>query len=178
VASGYWRRPDDTEASFHATIAGSGEGPFLRTGDLGFFRADELFVTGRLKHLIIIDGRNHYPQDIEQTVERSHAAIRPGGAAAFTTNGSDRERLVVAVEVDRRFARSALPGGGRSGSESSDGDALVRTIRLAVAEEHDVRVHAVVLLPPGGVPRTGSGKIQRHLCRQAFETHAFETLEA
>jgi len=95
VAQGYWQRPEETERTFRAYLADTGEGPFLRTGDLGFFQDGELFVTGRLKDLIIIRGRNHYPQDIELTVEQSHPALKPGAGIAFSIDVAGEERLVV-----------------------------------------------------------------------------------
>lgn len=170
VARGYWNRPEESARMFAAGIAGTGDGPFLRTGDLGILRNGELFVTGRIKHLIIIDGRNHYPHDIEDTAERSHEAVRAASAAAFSIDDGGSERLVVAVEVDR----GRLRGGAAGDEESGENRDVVQAIRRAVTEVHDVPVHAVVLLPPGGVPRTTSGKIQRHLCRQAFEARTFQ----
>jgi acyl-CoA synthetase (AMP-forming)/AMP-acid ligase II len=171
VAQGYWNRPEETARTFQARIAGTGDGPFLRTGDLGILHGGELFVTGRIKHLIIIDGRNHYPHDIEATAERSHEAVRPASAAAFSVDDGGSERLVVAIEVDRIRLR---PGAAEDAEESGANRDILQAIRRAVVEAHDVPVHAVVLLPPGGVPRTTSGKIQRHLCRQAFEARTFQ----
>src|SRR6266851_5462399 len=103
VAQGYWNRPEGTERTFHAYLVDTGEGPFLRTGDLGFLKDGELFVTGRLKDLIIIDGYNHYPQDIELTVEQSYPALRPGCSAAFSVDVAGQERLVIAAEVERSY---------------------------------------------------------------------------
>ena len=155
VAEGYWRRPAETEQTFGARLSGAaGAGPFLRTGDTGFLHDGELFVTGRLKDLIIVRGLNHYPQDIELTVERCHPALRPGGGAAFSFEADGEERLAVVQEVERR---------GHPNLES-----LTESIRRAVAEEHEVRVHAVLLIKPNGLPKTSSGKIQRHACRAAF----------
>ena len=105
VTQGYWNQPEETERSFHAYLADTGEGPFLRTGDLGFVRDGELFVTGRLKDLIIIGGRNLYPHDIELTVEQSHAVVRPGCCVAFSVDVADEERLIIAAEVERRHYR-------------------------------------------------------------------------
>jgi acyl-CoA synthetase (AMP-forming)/AMP-acid ligase II len=102
VALGYWNRPDETAHTFGAHLSDTGEGPFLRTGDLGFINDGELFITGRLKDLIIIRGRNHYPQDIELSVERSHAALRPAGGAAFSIEAEGEERLVIVHEVQPR----------------------------------------------------------------------------
>jgi len=101
VASGYWNRPEETAQTFQARLAGS-EARFLRTGDLGFVAGGELFVTGRIKDLIILRGRNHYPQDLELTAEQAHAALRPGGSAAFAVDSEEEELLVLAAEVERR----------------------------------------------------------------------------
>ena len=183
VTQGYWNRPEETERIFNAYLAGTGEGPFLRTGDLGFLRDGELFVTGRLKDLIIIGGRNLYPHDIEVTVERSHAAVRSGCCVAFSVDVSDEERLIVAAEVERyRPARHQWNGESRdeshgdhpTGRSPANLDAVVRAIRRAVAEEHDVRVHAVVLLGAGGIPRTPSGKVQRRVCEARFRDGTLE----
>ena len=152
IAQGYWNRPEETNNTFGAHRTDTGEGPFLRTGDLGFILDGELFVAGRLKDLIIIRGINHYPHDIELTVEHSHPALRPGGCAAFAVEIGGQERLVICQEVAQR-ADSAL---------------LIERIREAVNEEHEVRVHAVVLVKPGTIPKTSSGKIQRHACRAGF----------
>ena len=178
VTQGYWNRPEETNRIFNAYLADTGEGPFLRTGDLGFLRDGELFVTGRLKDLIIIGGRNLYPNDIELTVEQSHAAVRSGCCVAFSVDVADDERLIVAAEVEPHYQpqRHQLNGASRDSSHAShpngrspaDLDAVSRAIRRAVAEEHDVRVHAVVLLKAGGIPKTPSGKVQRRICEARF----------
>jgi acyl-CoA synthetase (AMP-forming)/AMP-acid ligase II len=152
VAEGYWNKPEETAQTFQATLADTGEGPFLRTGDLGFLQDGELFVTGRLKDMIIVDGRNHYPQDIELTVAQSHPALKLAGA--FSVDVASEERLVVVAEVERRYW--------------SELDALVKGIRRAIATHHDLQVYAVQLLKPGSIPKTSSGKIQRHACRMGF----------
>jgi FkbH-like protein len=155
VAQGYWNRPQETRDTFQARLAQAETGRFLRTGDLGFMQDGELFVTGRLKDLIIVRGRNHYPQDIELTVEQSHSALRPGCGAAFTIEADGIEQLVVVQEVERQHRHGDL-------------DALIGTIRQAVAEQHDLQVYAVALLKPGSIPKTSSGKIQRHACRAGW----------
>jgi acyl-CoA synthetase (AMP-forming)/AMP-acid ligase II len=166
VAAGYWNNAEATAETFGLTVGG--EGPFLRTGDVGFVRDGELFVTGRIKDLIIVDGRNHCPQDIELTVERSHAAFHGGIAAAFAIDDAGGERLVVAAEVARTYrgVRELVRGNGDAASD--EGRELLRTVRRSVAVEHDIRVDALVLVPPGGVPRTSSGKRQRHVCRERY----------
>jgi acyl-CoA synthetase (AMP-forming)/AMP-acid ligase II len=184
VTQGYWNRPEETEFSFHAYLADTGEGPFLRTGDLGFLRDGELFVTGRLKDLIIISGRNLYPHDIELTVEQSHAAVRPGCCVAFSVDVADEERLIVAAEIQRRHqpegdllngeSRHYSNGSTPNGRSPVDPDAVVKAIRRAVAEEHDVRVHTVVLLRAGSIPKTPSGKVQRRVCEARFRNGTLE----
>ncbi|HEY0734083.1 MAG TPA: amino acid adenylation domain-containing protein, partial [Herpetosiphonaceae bacterium] len=155
VAHGYWNRPEESAATFAARLADTGAGPFLRTGDLGFVRDGELFVTGRLKDLIIIRGRNHYPQDIELTVERSHYALRPGCGAAFSVTVDGEERLVVVQEVERQHRKI-------------DPAPAIQAIRAAVAEQHELQVYGVVLIKPGSLPKTSSGKIQRRACQAKF----------
>jgi acyl transferase domain-containing protein/acyl-CoA synthetase (AMP-forming)/AMP-acid ligase II/acyl carrier protein len=156
VAQGYWQRPQETQATFAARLAETDEGPFLRTGDLGFLHAGELFITGRLKDVIIVRGMNHYPQDIELTMERCHPALRPGCGAAFVLDIDGEERLVVAQEVERTRLRNV------------DIDEVIQVIRAAVTQEHDLTVHAVALLRPASIPKTSSGKIQRRACCQDF----------
>src|SRR6185369_11805583 len=154
VALGYWRNPEATASDFQARLA-TGEGPFLRTGDFGFLRDGELYVTGRLKDLIIIRGRNHYPQDLERTAERSHPDLRPGCGAAFSIEAGGEERLVIVHEVERRR---------RDGLEE-----VATAVRRAIAEEHQVQVQDVVLVRAGTVPKTSSGKIQRRACRATYQ---------
>jgi 8-amino-7-oxononanoate synthase len=154
VAPGYWRQPEASEATFRAFLQGSDEGPFLRTGDLGFMQDGELFVTGRIKDLIILRGVNVYPQDIEKTVESSHPYLLPNGGAALTVQSDGQERLVIVQEVERR-RREGLDG-------------AFEAIRRAVSREHEMPVDAIVLVQAGSIPKTSSGKIQRHACRQGF----------
>ena len=161
VTQGYWNQPEVSEQTFRARLADTGEGPFLRTGDLGFLRSGELFVTGRLKDLIIIDGRNHYPQDIELTAEQSHPAIRAAGCAAFSIDVSGSERLVLVAEVDGRMALDPAPG-------DQSATPLIKAIRRAVSEGHDLATHTILLVEAGAVPKTSSGKTQRRLCRLQF----------
>jgi acyl-CoA synthetase (AMP-forming)/AMP-acid ligase II len=182
VTQGYWNRPEDTERACRAYLKDTGEGPFLRTGDLGFLKDGELFVTGRLKDLIIISGRKLYPQDIELTVEQSHPALRPACCAAFSIDGTGEEQLIITAEVEPRYQPVVRnpPDGGLiahpNGRLPLDVEAVVRAIRRAVAEEHDVRVHTVVLLRAGRVPRTTSGKVQRHACQTSFLKGTLEKL--
>ena len=162
VASGYWKRPEETRLTFGARIAGNGEVSFLRTGDLGFLHEGELFITGRLKDLIIIRGRNLYPQDIEKTVQESHVELRPGGGAAFSADINGEERLIVVQEAER--------------TASLDHETALNAIRQAVAEEHEAQAYAIVIVKAGSVPKTSSGKVQRRACRKMFLSNRFEVL--
>ena len=156
VAGGYWKNPEETERVFAAHTF-QGDGPFLRTGDLGFVRADgELLVTGRHKDLIILRGRNYYPQDLELASEMSHPALRPGGCAAFALDVEDEERLALVQELERHFR--------------GDVAECVVAIRQAVAEQHQAHVHTVVLISAGSLPKTSSGKVQRRYTRELFLT--------
>jgi amino acid adenylation domain-containing protein len=168
VAQGYWDRPEDTARAFQAMLAGDAPGTrFLRTGDLGFLdETGELYVTGRIKDLIIIRGRNHYPQDLERTVELCHPALRPGCGAAFSVDVEGEERLVVVQEVERR----AVEDGSVSLAD------LGEAIRQTIADQHELMTHEVVLLRGGSIPKTSSGKIQRHACRSEFLAGSLEAL--
>lgn len=168
VAQGYWQKPEISEETFQARIMPSGEGPFLRTGDLGFIQDGELFVTGRIKDLIIIDGLNRYPQDIELTVENSHSALRKGCSAAFSILQENQERLVVAVEITRHKA---------SDSGDFNPEDIRKAIRRSISKEHDLRVHEIILLKAGTIPKTSSGKIKRHACKDGFLASTLELWE-
>jgi len=162
VAAGYWGNPEATERDFRARLA-MGQGPFLRTGDLGILHEGELYVTGRIKDLIILRGRNHYPQDVELTAQRSHPDLRPDSGAAFAVEIEGEERLVVVQEVERRR---------RDGLEE-----LAAAVRRAVAEEHEVQPYEVVLVRTGTVPKTSSGKVQRGACRAQYLAGELTVLE-
>lgn len=153
VTQGYWQQPMETEQTFQAYLQDRAIGPFLRTGDLGFLHDGELFFTGRLKDLIIIRGRNYYPQDIEFTVENSHHAVRPNCSAAFSIEMDETEQLVVVAEVDRH---------------SDNHPEVIAAIRTEVANQHELFVYAVILLKTASIPKTSSGKIQRHACHHQF----------
>ncbi|MET0649586.1 MAG: AMP-binding protein [Pyrinomonadaceae bacterium] len=171
VAAGYWNRPDLTEEVFGARLAGTGEGPFLRTGDTGFLDGDDLYVTGRLKDLIIIGGRNHYPQDIELTVEQSHPAVRSGGVAAFSVVVEGAEQLVIAAEVNQRHRPASHAPGDAT---ALDLKSLTRAVQRDVSDQYGIGVHALALLKMGSIPITSSGKIRRQECRQRYLTGALE----
>ncbi len=156
VAQGYWNRTEETEKTFRAYLADSKEGPFLRTGDLGFLDNGKLFITGRSKDLIIIRGRNHYPQDIEQTVEKCHEALRLGAGAAFSVTIAEEEKLVIVQEVERTYLRNL------------NANPIFESICRAVSEEYDIQVYAIALIKTASIPKTSSGKIQRYSCREHF----------
>jgi acyl transferase domain-containing protein/acyl-CoA synthetase (AMP-forming)/AMP-acid ligase II/acyl carrier protein/2-polyprenyl-3-methyl-5-hydroxy-6-metoxy-1,4-benzoquinol methylase len=164
VAQGYWNKPEETKHTFQAYLANTGEGPFLRTGDLGFLKEGELFVTARLKDLIIIRGRNYYPQDIELTVEKSHKALNIGGCAAFSVEKDGEECLVIVQEVQRTSLRNL------------EVDEVTEAIRQAVLEEHELIIDAILLLKTGHLPKTSSGKVQRRACREKFLTGSLEVV--
>lgn len=154
VAGGYWRQPELTDELFGAHIADD-PAPFLRTGDLGYLRDGQLFITGRRKDVIIVRGRNHYPQDIEHTAELSHPALVTGGGAAFAVAAQEGDRLVVVHEARRLADAAAIAS-------------AVQSVRGDVATMHEVRVAVVVLIRAGTLPRTSSGKVRRAECRRAY----------
>ncbi|UMB69462.1 type I polyketide synthase [Mycobacterium paraterrae] len=158
VANGYWAKPAETSETFDAHLSDTKRGPYLRTGDLGFQLDGELFISGRLKDLIVIRGRNHYPEDIEATVQDSHDALLRGRGAAFsiTRDSDSTEQLVIVQEVDRYRAGDI------------DTDEVLHAIRTAVATHHEIRPHAVILTEPSTIPTTSSGKIRRNRSRERF----------
>ena len=165
VAQGYWRKPDATAAIFNAQLADEEAGPWLRTGDLGFLDADgALFLTSRIKDLIIIRGVNHYPQDIERTVQDSHPALRRDCGAAFGASGEGGERLVVVQEVER------------TQRQAFDACAIAAAMREAVTKAHDVAVHTIVFIRPASLPKTTSGKVQRGLTRSLWQKSELEVI--
>lgn len=181
IARGYWNQQQATENTFNALISNVPEDSFLRTGDLGFIEDGELYVTGRLKDVIIIKGRNHYPQDIERTVEASSDGIRPYGSASFTINSEGEEKLIVLAEVERRYwdrrKNKIKQGDNNSGEPKDNLENIMRSIRRQIFQQHDLQVQTIVLLKPGSIPKTSSGKIQRHVCRSNFLDGNFNELK-
>jgi acyl-CoA synthetase (AMP-forming)/AMP-acid ligase II len=163
VAQGYWKRPEATAETLRAVCVGETGRTYLRTGDLGVLADGELFVVGRLKDLLIIRGRNHYPQDIEQTVQGAHPALRPGCGAAFSVAGPDGERLVVVQEIRREYRAEADPR------------EVAGAIRAAVLAEHELSIGDLVLTLPGRLPKTSSGKIMRAAAGKRYQGGEFES---
>jgi acyl-CoA synthetase (AMP-forming)/AMP-acid ligase II len=163
VGQGYWQSSVDTAATFAATLPGTGEGPFLRTGDLGLVDEDgELFVTGRIDELLVIDGRNHYPHDLELACEQAVAGLRPGCGAAFVYEVDRRNRVGIVYEVADEDAR--------------DHDGTMLAIRQAVATAAEVQVHSVALVRARTIPKTSSGKVQRRLCAELVRAGGLEVV--
>jgi acyl-CoA synthetase (AMP-forming)/AMP-acid ligase II len=156
VGKGYWNLPEETERTFQAYLKDTGEGPFLRTGDLGFMQDGELFITGRLTDLMVFWGFNHYPQHIEETVEKCHPALRSSAGAAFSVEVAGEDRLVIVNEIERSYRQGLVI------------DEVVEAIRWAVFQEHFIDVYGIVLLKTGSLSKTSSGKVQRKACKAKF----------
>jgi fatty acid CoA ligase FadD32 len=171
VAPGYWKNSERTQDIFGGVLADPADGlptaPWLRTGDFGVIHDDELYVTGRIKDLIIVDGRNHYPQDLEVSAQEAHPAIRPDHVAAFPIPGDETEKLVIVAERNRRIPLAQL-----------DLAEVEDSVRAAVNVEHEMRVHEFVLIEPGGISKTSSGKIARAATRQRHLAGDLPTTEA
>jgi non-ribosomal peptide synthase protein (TIGR01720 family) len=152
VAAGYWNAPDETRESFQAFLADTREGPYFRTGDLGFLHEGELFITGRLKEIIIIRGRNLYPASLEASLQGCHPALRGHAAAAFALEVVNQERLAIVHEV-------------HPGLDREERKVVMSSIRQGMVIQHGVQAHTVALVAPGAIPRIGQGKIGRAECR-------------
>lgn len=165
LGRGYWQQPQETERTFYAYLRDTGEGPFLRTGDLGFVRDGEIYITGRLHDVMVFFGLNHYPQHIEETVQHAHPAFRHQNGAAFSVEVNGENRLVIAQEVNRHDRHRITV------SE------VVEPIRWAIFERYFIDVYSIVLLKPGVLPKTPSGKIQRGTCRTRFLDNSLPVLD-
>jgi acyl-CoA synthetase (AMP-forming)/AMP-acid ligase II/acyl carrier protein len=161
VAKGYWGRPTESAETFLARLSEKG-GPFLRTGDLGFLYAGELFITGRLKDLIIIDGKNFYPQDLELTATNVHPGLRPGCGAAFSMERDGVEHAVLIQEFDtKKYPAAELKE-------------IALKLGRALQEQHELSLQLIVFLKAGAILKTSSGKIQRRACRAALFSGSLE----
>jgi acyl-CoA synthetase (AMP-forming)/AMP-acid ligase II len=163
LALGYWNKPNETAKAFQFYTSDTGEGPFLRTGDLGFLWENELYLTGRCKDLIIIRGRNLYPQDIELTVAQSHEVLRADAGAAFSVDIQGEEQLVVINEVERTY-------------RYVDIKTVMNSAVRAIAETYEIQPYRVLFIKMGTLPRTSSGKVQRHLARLRYQAGELETV--
>lgn len=156
VSQGYWQQLEETQNTFQVYLADNKERAYLRTGDLGFLADGELYLTGRLKEVMIFWGRYCYPQHIEQTVQESHPALRKNAGAAFAIDREGAERLVIVQEIERTYLRSLNIA------------EIVAAICQAVGQEHEVEVDAISLIKTGSIPKTSSGKIQRRSCAKQY----------
>jgi acyl transferase domain-containing protein/acyl-CoA synthetase (AMP-forming)/AMP-acid ligase II/acyl carrier protein len=156
IAKGYWHKPEETEKTFQLFLNNFNDGPYMRTGDLGFIYDDDLFVVGRLKDLIIINGKNYYPTDIESSIAHCHPAIKSLATAAFSVDWHDQENLVIVTELDRNYLKT------------DDFSELITKITTTISEEYELAVYAIVLIKTSTLDKTSSGKIQRFLCKQKF----------
>lgn len=163
IGKGYWQLEQESDRTFQAYLKDTGEGPFLRTGDLGFLDDGELFFTGRLKDMLVLWGFNYYPQHIEETIEKCHPALRSGAGAAFTIEVEGENRLVIINEIDRAHRQSLVV------------DEVVEAIRWSIFQDHFIDVYAIALLKTGSLPKTSSGKVQRKLCQEKFLAGSLET---
>jgi long-chain fatty acid adenylase/transferase FadD26 len=169
VALGYWRKPEQTARVFNGKLVnpapGAAEGPWLRTGDLGVISEGELFIMGRIKDLLIVDGRNHYPDDIEATIQE----ITGGRVAAISVPDDITEQLVAIIE---------LKGQGKSEDEASIRlRSVKREVTSAISKSHSLRVSDLVLVSPGSIPITTSGKIRRSACVDTYRSDGFKRLD-
>lgn len=168
VADGYWRRPPEEQRCFGATLVdpspGTPDGPWLRTGDLGFTYSGELFIVGRIKDLLIIRGRNHYPEDIEATIQE----ITRGRVAAISVPVDGTEQLVAVIELKKRSDVDAMRWLGDVTSQ----------VTAAISNAHGLNVGDLVLVPPGSIPTTTSGKIRRAACVEQYRQDQFIRLDA
>jgi acyl carrier protein len=160
VAKGYWNRPEETRQTFQVYLNGVERGPYLRSGDLGAIDDGELFITGRCKDLIIIRGVNHYPEDIEQTISQCHPALRPHACAAFSIEDNGEEKLVIVQELSRSYR--------------GDTSQIINLIRSRISEKHLLQVFSIALIRQGSIPKTSSGKIQRHACKTIYQKGALK----
>src|SRR4029079_8210821 len=166
VAAGYWQKPRETQLTLNATpvaaSAGTPEGPWLRTGDLGFMCEGELFIVGRIKDLLIVYGRNHSPDDLEATIQ----TIAPGRCAAISVSDDDTEKLVAIIELKTRT--------GANGEARYDIDVVKRKVTSAISNVHGLSIADLVVVQPGSIPITTSGKVKRVACVEHYRQNQFD----
>lgn len=172
VAEGYWNNPEATEEVFQAALAAYPEERFLRTGDLGFIRQSELYITGRIKDVIIIAGRNHYPQDLELTVQNSHPAIRKEYIAMFQAVKGDKDIVVAVAELNREYRHRTKDDPATDSLKKE----VLAAARTALAETHDLMLDELILIRTGTISKTSSGKIQRRLAKSQYDEQKLQLL--
>lgn len=163
VGQGYWQLSEQTQQTFQASWQGK---QYLRTGDLGFISDGELYITGRLHDVLVFWGLNHYPQHIEQTIEQSHLGLKPNCSAAFSVEVLGKPRLIIAQEIERTYRKSLVM------------DEVVEAIRWQVFQQHFIDIYGIVLLLPGRIPKTSSGKVQRGKCKAMYLDESLEIWQA
>jgi acyl-CoA synthetase (AMP-forming)/AMP-acid ligase II len=163
VGQGYWQLSEQTQQTFQASWQGK---QYLRTGDLGFISDGELYITGRLHDVLVFWGLNHYPQHIEQTIEQSHLGLKPNSGAAFSVEVEGKPRLIIAQEIERTHRKSLVM------------DEVIEAIRWQVFQQHFIDIYGIVLLLPGRIPKTSSGKVQRGKCKAMYLDESLEIWQA
>lgn len=177
VAKGYWNNPQRSDEIFNAFLADTNEGPFLRTGDLGYLVEDKLFITGRIKDLIILRGRKLFPHDIEYSAAQAHDLIHKQGVAAFSIEADGTEQLVLLVELDlRQIKKASITDKASPVPSAINYQSIALDLVDAISREHEARVSTTLLVAPGQIARTSSGKIQRFRCRQRFLDNAIDVM--
>lgn len=166
MTGGYLNQPERSKEVFGGFLAGTGEGPFVRSGDIGFLQDNKLFISGRRKDMLIVRGRNYYPQDIEQTVEKCADVICMSGVAVFSASEEDEGQVVVVAEIERVAIRQLNAG------------EVFKELRQQVSLHHELELYAIILVKPFSIPRTSSGKIQRFACREKFQEQTFAAIDA
>ncbi len=173
VALGYWDNPEETKTTFQAEIEGKDLGFFLRTGDMGFLKDDELYITGRLKDMLIIRGQNYYPQDIELVAEKAHPSIRPGCVASFSTENNEEERLVLLAEI---YSKDVKKNNNDEKIYEEFLTSIKRKIQAAVIDFFQIQAYKIILLEENTLPKTSSGKHQRFLAKEKFLKNSLRVL--
>ncbi len=178
---GYWDRPQETEATFRNSLRGrqpsgshaEGTAPqadWMSTGDYGVYHEGELYITGRVKDLVIVDGRNHYPQDLEMSAQESSTALRPGFVAAFSVDGDEVPAEAAGGATAAGSEQLVIVAERGSGASKLDSAPVMEAVRAAISARHGVTVRDLLLVPAGSIPRTSSGKIARRACKAAYLT--------
>jgi len=170
ISPGYWNDPQRTADVFNASLTlhnGESFNDYYRTGDLGFLHDGEIYIAGRLKDLIIVHGKNHFPGDLERTAQTAHDALMMDSGAVFSVDVEGIERIVIAQEIKQARVRDFT-------SDATLADNVIEAVKEAINRHHEVQVHGVMLVKPGRIFKTSSGKIRRSACRDAYVEQQFE----